>query len=80
MFTESEREERGEGRRECAREGKRERAYSNADSSNVHKSMLLRALGDQPRRRKPAFEFVTDDKASFKLCVWWLQSHLCRRI
>jgi len=62
------REVRGERERE--RERVRERTRKGANSNGLvqtrKNSMLLRALGAQPRRRKPAF--VTHDNEA-SLCV-----------
>ena len=57
------REMRGERKRE--RERKQEGANSNELVRTRKKSVLLRALGAQPRRRKPAF--VTHDNEA-SLC------------
>ena len=60
------REMRGERKRERERESKKE-LKSNELVQTRKKSVLLRALGAQPRRRKPAF--VTHDNEA-SLCVW----------
>ena len=58
--------ERDEGReKERERERKQEGANSNELVQTRKKSLLLRALGAQPRRRKPAF--VTHDNEA-SLC------------
>ena len=66
--------ERGEGgRRERERERERERTRKGAKSNGLvqtrKNSMLLRALGAQPRRRKPAF--VTHDNEA-SLCITYI--------
>ena len=59
--------ERDEGReKERERERKQEGAKSNELVQTRKKSVLLRALSAQPRRRKPAF--VTHDNEA-SLCV-----------
>ena len=60
------REMRGERKRE--RERKQEGANSNELVQTRKKSVLLRALGAQPRRRKPAF-VTHDNEASLCVCV-----------
>ena len=59
------REMRGERKRE--RERKQEGANSNELVQTRKKSVLLRALGAQPRRRKPAF-VTHDNEASLCVC------------
>ena len=56
----------GGGERERVRERTRKGANSNGLVQTRKNSMLLRALGAQPRRRKPAF--VTHDNEA-SLCV-----------
>ena len=60
------REVRGERERERERERTRKGAKSNGLVQTRKNSMQLRALGAQPRRRKPAF--VTHDNEA-SLCV-----------
>ena len=61
------REMRGERKRERERERKQEGANSNELVRTRKKSVLLRALGAQPRRRKPAF-VTHDNEASLCVC------------
>ena len=66
--------ERGEGgeEREREREREKERTRKGAKSNGLvqtrKNSMLLRALGAQPRRRKPAF-VTHDNEASLCVCA-----------